>query len=56
MNHIANQLVVKILSVQKFSVLVLRFEDFLKNTFKWCFTHFLKIWGHDTHIKQYSST
>ena len=34
MNHVANQLIPKILSVQKFSILVLKFKDFLKNMFK----------------------
>ena len=33
MNYVANQLIFKIISVQKFSILVLKFTDFLKNTF-----------------------
>ena len=37
---VANQPSFKIINVQNFSLLVLKFEDFLKNTFKWGFTHF----------------
>ena len=40
MNHVANQLILKIICVQKFSILVLKFEDFPKNMFKWGFAHF----------------
>ena len=57
MNHVANQLIFKVISVQKFSSLVQKFKDLLKNTSKWDLTHFRghthinKIWGR-THIKQ----
>ena len=34
MIRVANQLIFKIINVQKFSILVLKFKDFLKNTFK----------------------
>ena len=52
MNHVANQLIFLIISVQKFFILVLKFKDFLKNIFKQSFARFLKIWG-DTGITQY---
>ena len=35
LNHVAKQLILKIISVQKFSILVLKFKDFLKNVFKY---------------------
>ena len=38
MSNVANQqLIFKISCLQKFSILVLNFKDFLKNTFKWGF-------------------
>ena len=45
MNYVANQLILKIISVQKF-------KDFLKTVFKQGFVHLQKIWG-NTHIAQY---
>ena len=39
--HVASQLIFKIISVQKFSILVLKFKEFLKNTLKLGFAHFL---------------
>ena len=32
MNHVANQLIFEIISVQKFSTIGLKFKDFFKNT------------------------
>ena len=47
MNHVANQLNFKVvISVQKLSILVLKFKGFLKNIFEQGFAHFLKISGH----------
>ena len=34
MNHVAEQLIFKIIRIQKFSILVLKFKQFLKNIFK----------------------
>ena len=34
MIHVSNQLILKILSVQKFFISVLKFKDFLKNILK----------------------
>ena len=48
MNHVANHLILKIISVQKFSTLVLKFKDFLKNTFKWGFVHILRLYSYKT--------
>ena len=46
MNHVANQLIFKIvISVQKLSILIPKFKDF-KNIFKQGFAHCLKISGH----------
>ena len=53
MNHVANQLIFKVISGQNFFILVLKFDDFPKNIFKQSFAHFLKIWGH-TRIAQNS--
>ena len=57
MNHVANQLIFKVISGQNFFILVLKFDDFPKSIFKQSFAHFLKIWGH-TRIAQnnYSPT
>ena len=42
MNHVANQLILKTIHVQKFSILILEFKNFLKNTFRRGFAH---LWG-----------
>ena len=44
MSHVTNQLIFKIIKVQKFFILGLKFKNFLKNTFKYGFARFLKIW------------
>ena len=41
MNHVAYQLIFEIISAQKFSILVLKFKDFLKNNSKCGFAQFL---------------
>ena len=51
MNH-ANQLIFEIIGVQKFSILVPKFKDILKNISKQGFAHFSKTWGH-THKTHY---
>ena len=56
MNHIANQLIFKIvISVQKLSILVLNFKNFLKNIFKQGFPHFFKSSGHTKTVMENSS-
>ena len=52
MNHVAHQLIFKVISGQHFFILVLKFKDFLKKIFKQGFAHFLKIWS-QTRITQY---
>ena len=53
MNHVAKQHIFKITSVQKLSILVLKFKDFLKKIFNQGFEHFLKIRCHRL-LVQYS--
>ena len=40
MNHVANQLIFKVISGQNFFILVLKFDDFPKNIFKQSFAIF----------------
>ena len=50
MNHVANQLIFKSVSVWKFFVLVLKFKDFVKITFKWGFAHFWRPYSYKQNL------
>ena len=56
MNHVANQLIFKVISGQNFFILILKFEDFLKNIFKQGFAHFKKNLGPNSYNTVYSPT